>query len=155
MERTPRKESVAIPEGLKELAQEMVERLDDADGDELGVNTDAVTTGDGYGGRAPDSPDDTFEVISKMPEGSVYLDGPHLSKRFAVGSVLTVTDDVPALSIYGIADKIRDAHQLGRFGKPVEIANVALFLASDEASFVTGVTLPVDGGYTAGHRFSI
>jgi NAD(P)-dependent dehydrogenase (short-subunit alcohol dehydrogenase family) len=51
-------------------------------------------------------------------------------------------------------DKIRDAHQLGRFGRPVEIANAALFLASDEASFVTGVTLPVDGGYTAGHRFT-
>ena len=54
-----------------------------------------------------------------------------------------------------IAPKIMDAHQLGRFGKPVEIANAALFLASDEASFVTGVTLPVDGGYTAGHRFSL
>ena len=54
-----------------------------------------------------------------------------------------------------IAEKIKDAHQLGRFGQPVEIANAALFLASDEASFVTGVTLPVDGGYTAGHRFSL
>ena len=54
-----------------------------------------------------------------------------------------------------IADKIKDAHQLGRFGKPIEIANAALFLASDEASFVTGVALPVDGGYTAGHRFSL
>jgi NAD(P)-dependent dehydrogenase (short-subunit alcohol dehydrogenase family) len=53
-----------------------------------------------------------------------------------------------------IQDKIREAHQLGRFGKPVEIANAALFLASEEASFVTGVTLPVDGGYTAGHRFT-
>jgi meso-butanediol dehydrogenase / (S,S)-butanediol dehydrogenase / diacetyl reductase len=51
-------------------------------------------------------------------------------------------------------EKIREAHQLGRFGKPVEIANAALFLASEEASFVTGVTLPVDGGYTAGHRFT-
>lgn len=50
-------------------------------------------------------------------------------------------------------EQVREAHQLGRFGKPVEIANVALFLASDEASFVTGVTLPVDGGYSAGHRF--
>ena len=54
-----------------------------------------------------------------------------------------------------IRDKIRDAHQLGRFGQPVEIANGALFLASDEASFVTGQALPVDGGYTAGHRFGI
>jgi NAD(P)-dependent dehydrogenase (short-subunit alcohol dehydrogenase family) len=64
----------------------------------------------------------------------------------------SVMVDGPAKAL---ADQIRDAHQLGRFGKPVEIANAALFLASDEASFVTGVTLPVDGGYTAGHRFGI
>jgi NAD(P)-dependent dehydrogenase (short-subunit alcohol dehydrogenase family) len=41
------------------------------------------------------------------------------------------------------------AHALGRFGKPEEIANAILFLASDEASFVTGSPLHVDGGYLA------
>lgn len=38
---------------------------------------------------------------------------------------------------------------LGRVGYPREIAYAALFLASDEASYVTGVTLPVDGGWTS------
>lgn len=38
---------------------------------------------------------------------------------------------------------------LGRPGKPEEIANAALFLLSDEASFVTGIAMPVDGGITA------
>ena len=35
---------------------------------------------------------------------------------------------------------------VGRLGKPEEVANVALFLASDESSFVTGIDIKVDGG---------
>ncbi|WP_319475986.1 SDR family oxidoreductase [Marispirochaeta aestuarii] len=42
-----------------------------------------------------------------------------------------------------------DEIPLGRMAKTEEIANAVLFLASDEASFITGVALPVDGGLTA------
>ena len=45
--------------------------------------------------------------------------------------------------------KLLDLHPLGRIAEPEEIANVILFLASDEASFVTGANWLVDGGYTA------
>jgi len=38
---------------------------------------------------------------------------------------------------------------LGRFGKPGDIAGLAVFLASDESSWMTGVAIPVDGGLTA------
>src|SRR5712691_3489543 len=44
---------------------------------------------------------------------------------------------------------MRERHPLGRFGQPEDIAAAILYLASDEAGFVTGVALPVDGGYTA------
>ena len=43
---------------------------------------------------------------------------------------------------------------MARFGKPEEVARAALFLASDDASYVTGHTLAVDGGYLAGGLWS-
>jgi len=44
---------------------------------------------------------------------------------------------------------MKQAHPIGRLGDPSEVASAILFLASDEASFVTGAILPVDGGYLA------
>jgi len=58
--------------------------------------------------------------------------------------------DAPGLETY--RDAMLKAHMLGRFGRPEEIAAVASFLASDDASFVTGTAMVADGGMTAGLR---
>jgi len=50
------------------------------------------------------------------------------------------------------AARIKDIHALGRWGEPPEIAKAILFLASDDASFCTGTTFVVDGGWTAGKK---
>jgi NAD(P)-dependent dehydrogenase (short-subunit alcohol dehydrogenase family) len=48
-----------------------------------------------------------------------------------------------------LLQRIADSVPLGRLAEPVEIARVVLFLASDEASYMTGATVHVDAGYTA------
>lgn len=51
-------------------------------------------------------------------------------------------------AIDGMGEKFAASVPMGRFGTPDEMANVALFLASDESSFVTGADIQADGGLT-------
>lgn len=48
-----------------------------------------------------------------------------------------------------VAQALIDLHPLGRFGTPEEVAELVIWLSSDQASFVTGGYYPVDGGYLA------
>jgi NAD(P)-dependent dehydrogenase (short-subunit alcohol dehydrogenase family) len=72
-----------------------------------------------------------------------FIDTPMLQGVFAMDGMTEVLADITA------------AHQLGRLGRADEIASAAVFLCSPDASFVSGVALPVDGGYTAGHRHGV
>jgi NAD(P)-dependent dehydrogenase (short-subunit alcohol dehydrogenase family) len=50
-----------------------------------------------------------------------------------------------------VLDRVAKWYPLGRIGEPEDVAGVALFLASEEAAWISGIVLPVDGGLTAGN----
>ena len=75
------------------------------------------------------------------------------SKNIRVNAV-NPTVITTAMSMVGWSDPVKERWMkeripLGRFGDPLEVAYPVLFLLSDKASMITGVTLPIDGGFTA------
>jgi NAD(P)-dependent dehydrogenase (short-subunit alcohol dehydrogenase family) len=125
------------------------------------INTASVAGLVGLTGAFLDDP----EV--NLPEGvGAYVASKHgvsgLTKQFAitfgargvrVNAIAPGYIETPmtaeARAISGGEEFLSSLHPMGRMGLPEEIASVAAFLASDDASFINGVILPVDGGYTA------
>ena len=104
--------------------------------------------------------------LVSMPGAGAYTASKHgvlgLTRQFAsdlAGAGVRVNSIHPGWIETHMTDPIRGIDQfktmieqqtpMGRWGKPEEVAAVALFLASDDASFVTGAAYVVDGGYTA------
>jgi len=77
----------------------------------------------------------------------------HAQDNIRCNSIHPATVDTPMVTeLFKDPEKKRERLgeiPLGRLAAPRDVANAALFLASDEASFITGVALPVDGGMTA------
>ena len=79
----------------------------------------------------------------------------YATQNIRVNAVAPGTIETPMLEgrdperMKKVLEWLLEKHPVGRFGKPEEVANAILFLASDEASFITGANLAVDGGYTA------
>jgi meso-butanediol dehydrogenase/(S,S)-butanediol dehydrogenase/diacetyl reductase len=68
-----------------------------------------------------------------------------------VAPSLTINDDHPALEEYrGLIERFNERRALAGHATPADIAGAVSFLASDDARFITGTVLPVDGGITAG-----
>ena len=55
----------------------------------------------------------------------------------------------PIFEKEGMADHLTPMHPFRGLGNPEDIARAVVFLASEESSWMTGVMMPVDGGYTA------
>ena len=76
----------------------------------------------------------------------------HLPDNIRVNCICPGPTDTPLLRASRPPDQFQafvEAQPIGRLGTPEEIAAAALFLVSEEASFVTGIALPVDGGQSA------
>ena len=77
---------------------------------------------------------DTGVRVNVVSPGPIYFDG-------GAWDMIKISNE----KFYGITEK---THALGRLGTPEEVANCVVFLSSQAASWVTGVNLVVDGGYT-------
>lgn len=79
--------------------------------------------------------------------------------EFRVNCICPGTVDTPFVEGYlekyhkhekeQVRAQLNQRQPIGRLGRPEEIANMALYLASDESAFVNGAVLPIDGGWTA------
>ncbi len=112
----------------------------------------------------PSSPE--LDALPVAPGAGGYVAAKHgvvgITRQFAVTygrRGVRVNAIAPGYIVTPMTEMVREApeyerfitslHPLGRLGQPEEIAAAAAFLASDDASFITGVILPVDGGYTS------
>ena len=113
------------------------------------VNTGSIAGEIGMGGLAIYA--GTKHAINGITK-SVALE--YAKQKIRVNAVAPAAIETDMLERFtGGKDEMRNyfasLHPIGRVGKSEEIANAVLWLSADEASFVTGQTLVVDGGFTA------
>lgn len=79
--------------------------------------------------------------------------------RIRINAVAPAVVETPVYGTFMSPEKVAEVlpsfnsfHPLGRNGQPADIAEASLFLASEQASWITGAVLPVDGGVTAGRN---
>lgn len=77
----------------------------------------------------------------------------HAAEKIRINCICPGIIETELVAAFNLDEKARKQriamHPAGRFGQPEDIAGLAVFLASDEAAWITGAAFPVDGGYSA------
>jgi NAD(P)-dependent dehydrogenase (short-subunit alcohol dehydrogenase family) len=77
----------------------------------------------------------------------------HAAEKIRVNCICPAIVETEMVAAFNMDDAARQQrlamHPLGRFGQPEDVAGLAVFLASDESSWITGAAYTVDGGYSA------
>jgi NAD(P)-dependent dehydrogenase (short-subunit alcohol dehydrogenase family) len=77
----------------------------------------------------------------------------HAEENIRINCICPGIVETEMVATFNLDEKARQqriaAHPMRRFGQPEDIAGLAVFLASDEASWITGAAFPADGGYSA------
>ncbi|MEU3168722.1 SDR family NAD(P)-dependent oxidoreductase [Streptosporangium sp. NPDC006930] len=114
------------------------------------VNTSSAFALTGVAGSAPYSA--AKGAVSSLTRQMAAEYGRRDIRVNAVAPGLIETPATRAKIAAGVFDDlVTRSRPLPRVGQPIDVARVVAFLASDEAAFVTGLTVPVDGGWTSTH----
>ena len=89
-------------------------------------------------------------VVGLTKEMAMELADKHIQVNALAPGVVETAMTVGYFDKPDIMASLKKAHPAGRWAQPEEIAKLMLFLASEDADFMTGATIPIDGGFVAG-----
>ncbi len=119
------------------------------------INTASIAsfTGGGAPGKQPNCAYNTSKAgIVQLTRTTAFAYG---RKGIRANAILPGFVDTPmgapGLGSPGVMDTVIDMLPIPRLGRPEDIANLALFLASDESSYITGASIVIDGGFTVSY----
>ena len=116
-----------------------------------GVIVNNISAGGLHGGRAGAAYTASKHAVVGLTKNTAFMfaDKGIRCNGIAPGAVMTnISASMTNVSQYGVSKQQMGMGLNPRVGQPEEIANLAIFLASDEASFINGVVVTADGGWT-------
>src|ERR687897_792414 len=155
--------AVVVADVARERAVEVAEEIIDAGGDSLAQPTDVTDASEVK--TMVEATRETFGPVDVLINNAAKAGILSLTRSLAVlygpsgirvNAIAPGTLKTPAWEQRReknpyVFERLTRWYPLGRVGEPDDVAGAALFLASDDAAWITGAVLPVDGGLTAGN----